>query len=237
MSNEVRVAKETNTEKIKVHYTNKKGIEKLTNVLINTLSKVSKNTSIVLVCIGTDRSTGDSLAPIVGTFLQKSKFFNKNIFLYGNVHEPVHATNLSETIDKISKEHPKSFIIAIDACLGKHENVGNINFSNEPLKPGSGVGKDLPYIGNCHISANVNVGGFMEYHVLQNTRLSIVFNQAEIITKIIKNAYIKSYDLRTDEKLNEKVVILNGLKKQNIINKEGDNKKLVDTNVIKAYKI
>jgi len=35
----------------------------------------------------------------------------------------------------------------------------------------------------------VNVGGFMEYFVLQNTRLSIVFNMAEVIAESLYHAY------------------------------------------------
>ena len=30
---------------------------------------------VVIVCIGTDRSTGDSLGPLVGTFLKKKEDF------------------------------------------------------------------------------------------------------------------------------------------------------------------
>lgn len=216
MNKEIRVAQETNREKIKAKYNNKKGIDKIIDTLTNTLAKVSKNTSIILVCIGTDRSTGDSLGPLVGTLLQKSKLLNKNknLFLYGTLHNPVHAENLSETLDKISKYHSGSFVIAIDACLGKLENVDNINFDTEPIKPGAGVGKDLPYVGNCHVTATVNVGGYMEYMVLQNTRLSLVYKQAECIKNIIRKAYIQSLKLRTDEVTIEKVSVINGLRKK-----------------------
>ncbi|MNJ05080.1 hypothetical protein D3C73_1661750 [compost metagenome] len=36
-----------------------------------------------------------------------------------------------------------------------------------------------------HITGIVNVGGFMEYFVLQNTRLSLVMDLAELIAKAI----------------------------------------------------
>jgi len=51
------------------------------------------------------------------------------------------------------------------------------------LKPGAGVKKELPVVGDIHITGVVNVGGFMEYFVLQNTRLHLVISMAEVIAK------------------------------------------------------
>ena len=41
-------------------------------------------------------------------------------------------------------------------------------------KPGAGVNKDLPPVGDLYITGVVNVGGFMDYLVLQNTRLYLI---------------------------------------------------------------
>ena len=49
--------------------------------------------------------------------------------------------------------------------------------------PGAGVSKELPLVGEIFINGIVNVSGFLEYFVLQNTRLSLVFRLAEIITR------------------------------------------------------
>lgn len=54
------------------------------------------NQDIVLICIGTDRSTGDCLGPLVGTFLKRALV--KHLHIYGTLENPVHAKNLSETI-------------------------------------------------------------------------------------------------------------------------------------------
>lgn len=132
---------------------------------------------LVVVCIGTDRSTGDSLGPLVGSQLAR----NETIPVYGTLDDPVHATNLQDKIAFIQRKHPASFIIAIDACLGKAESVGHVNIKRGPLRPGTGVNKSLPSIGNMHIIGIVNVGGFMEYFVLQNTRLSLVMKMATLI--------------------------------------------------------
>ncbi|MCL6574238.1 MAG: DUF1256 domain-containing protein, partial [Bacillus sp. (in: Bacteria)] len=41
--------------------------------------------------------------------------------------------------------------------------------------------KDLPAVGDIHITGIVNVSGFMEFFVLQNTRLNLVMNMAKTI--------------------------------------------------------
>jgi putative sporulation protein YyaC len=132
---------------------------------------------VVVVCIGTDRSTGDSLGPLVGSQLAARGIGP----VYGTLDDPVHATNLQEKIVEIREKHPDSFIVAIDACLGKTESVGHVNIKKGPLRPGTGVNKNLPTIGNMHIVGIVNVGGFMEYFVLQNTRLNLVMKMATLI--------------------------------------------------------
>lgn len=159
---------------------------KFTNMLLSYLNKyyTEDYNDIVILCIGTDRSTGDSLGPLIGRRLSKLLFHNNTIdvHVYGTLEKPVHAKNLEDHINIIYKTHSNPFIIAIDACLGKNERVGFINISNGPIKPGAGVNKDLRPVGDIHITGIVNIGGFMEYIVLQNTRLSLVVNMAEVIS-------------------------------------------------------
>ncbi len=141
---------------------------------------------LIILCIGTDRSTGDSLGPLVGSKLQDLNI--PGAAVYGTLDEPVHAVNLQEILDEINikYEDNQPFIIAIDACLGRSESVGFIRIKEGPLQPGTGVNKDLPNVGNIQIVGIVNVGGFMEYMVLQNTRLSLVMKMANIISQGLK---------------------------------------------------
>lgn len=137
----------------------------------------------VVVFIGTDRSTGDALGPLAGTLFSQMK--PKHMTVYGTLHHPVHATNLNEYIQQIEREHRNPFIIAIDACLGKHTSVGQLIAGKGPLKPGAALNKPLPPIGNIHLTGVVNISGFMEYSILQNTRLSIVTDMANKIATIL----------------------------------------------------
>ncbi|SFF22552.1 putative sporulation protein YyaC [Paenibacillus algorifonticola] len=132
---------------------------------------------VTFVCIGTDRSTGDSLGPLVGTSLKRLGYH-----VIGTLEDPCHAENLNECLEKIP---PKRKVIAIDACLGRVSSVGKLQPGIGPIKPGAGVGKDLTPVGDYHISGIVNVGGFMEYFVLQNTRLHLVMEMADQIVDAI----------------------------------------------------
>lgn len=156
-----------------------------------TLEALHEQQQLVLLCIGTDRSTGDSLGPLVGSTL--AKYMPKEVKLFGTLKEPVHALNLQETEASIRAEYHRPFIIAIDACLGKLENIGLVRTKSGPLKPGAGVKKDLNPIGNMNITGVVNVSGFMEYMVLQNTRLYLVTKMAETISFALRwgiNSYL-----------------------------------------------
>ena len=53
-----------------------------------------------------------------------------------------------------------------------------------PSKPGAAMNKKLPAVGDLHIHGIVNLNGFMEFFVLQNTRLSLVMKMADVIAKV-----------------------------------------------------
>lgn len=141
------------------------------------------NKAIVIVCIGTDRSTGDALGPLIGTQLKQ---YNLTSFsVYGTLEDPVHAVNLQDKMDEIYNKYDNPFIIAIDACLGRSTSVGVISIYDGPVRPGAAVNKELPPVGNIHITGIVNVSGFMEYMVLQNTRLHLVTKIADKIAECL----------------------------------------------------
>ncbi|MBP2078607.1 spore protease YyaC [Oceanobacillus polygoni] len=137
----------------------------------------------IILCIGTDRSTGDALGPLTGTFLQETK--PKHLHVYGTVHDPVHAVNMQEAITIVKENHQDPYIIAIDACLGRNSSIGHIITEKAPLKPGAALNKALPAIGDMNITGVVNISGFMEHSILQNTRLSVVIDMAKQITDIL----------------------------------------------------
>lgn len=162
--------------------------QKLSLELKLKLANMKENRPIVFVCIGTDRSTGDSLGPLVGTLLEEKMI--SPFFVYGTLENPIHAVNLKEQLSEITEKHSDPFIIGIDACLGRLKSVGVIQIAEGPVKPGAGVNKELPEVGDIHITGIVNVSGFMEFFVLQNTRLNLVLKMAKTIANGIHEASI-----------------------------------------------
>jgi putative sporulation protein YyaC len=136
---------------------------------------------IAIVCLGTDRSTGDSLGPLAGSAL--SKFHSRSFDVFGTLEEPVHALNLDDTLARLYAWIPNPFVIGIDACLGKPSSIGCIQIGEGPIHPGAGVNKELTPVGDIHISVIVNLAGYMEYVVLQNTRLYLVKRMADLIAR------------------------------------------------------
>ncbi len=154
----------------------------LYQTLIN--CKTERHRDIVIVCIGTDRSTGDSLGPIIGYKLRGMNY--SNVHVYGDLENPVHAKNLQETIESIYKRYEKPFLIAVDASLGRADHVGFISVGKGSIRPGSALNKELEPVGHMHITGIVNAGGFMEFMILQNTRLGTVMRIADTVATGIK---------------------------------------------------
>lgn len=147
-----------------------------------------KGQPLVFLCIGTDRSTGDSLGPLIGHKLSKIEF--ENTFIYGTLNNPVHALNLEQVLLGIYKAHKNPLIIAIDAALGQYDHIGYITLANSPLSPGQGVKKNLPKVGDVSITGVVNHSGDSEDNRLSNTRLSIVMTLADSIVKGIRTSLL-----------------------------------------------
>lgn len=137
---------------------------------------------ILFVCIGTDRLTGDALGPLVGTKLVERRY--KSVL--GTLDNPVHATNLEDTLSEID---PDTFVIAIDACLGAYKDeIGCVVVNNIGIGPGNALYKKLPSVGNIGIKAIVNASlGYKSgnHTVLSCTRLSVVMSLADRIVQAI----------------------------------------------------
>lgn len=164
---------------------------KIKDYLLKELNPIlAQDRSIIFVCIGTDRSTGDSLGPLVG---YKLKYLSKNnIHIYGTLENPIHAKNMVEVLAKIKLNFINPYIVAIDSCLGSLSNIGKIFIQKKPLSPGLALNKQLPTIGEMSITGIVNISGSFEFLVLQNTRLCTVMNLADVISRGISYFILKS---------------------------------------------
>jgi putative sporulation protein YyaC len=141
---------------------------------------------VAFVCIGTDRSTGDALGPLVGTMLREEGYRH----VIGTLDCPCDATNLAKRLAEIPAG---SIVIAIDAGLGQPSSVGLFQVSNQPLLPGKSVGKALPVVGDYAVAAFVNSDGPRQVHILQSTSLHRVMTMARQLADAIIAALPPSY--------------------------------------------
>ncbi len=170
------------------HFDDPACFQRMEKVIHNNLVELNSDSrrEILYLCVGTDRATGDCLGPLVGS---RMKSLIPAASVYGTLQQPVHAVNLSHILEDINNHHREPLVIAIDASLGSVDRIGYINVRRGSLKPGTALSKDLPAVGDFHISGVVNVGGFFEHMVLQNTRLFVVYKMADIISKSLYLAH------------------------------------------------
>lgn len=134
----------------------------------------------LVLCIGTDRTTGDRLGPLVGTLLRETGI---RLPVIGTLDRPIDASNIKETILGLPAD---AGVLAVDATLGVAENVGRLCAGQGFFLPGAGVNKNLPAVGDLYLTGTVAVGGFMECFVLQNTRPSLVMKMARVMADAIR---------------------------------------------------
>lgn len=170
-------------EKVKINSNTKRCSYKITREL---KGRLPTDKNIVFLCIGSDRSTGDSFGPLVGTLLEERGVSK----VLGTLEKPVHAENIRDIVNEISG---KNYIIAIDAALGNCQNIGCFIIKDGGLKPGAGVNKELPIVGDLSIEFIVNVDDHdhMKYFVLQSTRLHIVYRGAKLLAEAIVSFWAK----------------------------------------------
>ena len=155
-----------------------------------------KEAGVLFLCIGTDRSTGDSLGPLIGYKLKEKEL--EHLEILGTLERPVHAMNL-ETYQTILKlRYPNHVVVAVDASVGSLEHIGYVTLGRGALKPGLGVSKELRAVGDIFITGIVGSCGNYDPLMLQSIRLSVVMRMADCI----------SYSIYLVEKLWENTALL-----------------------------
>ncbi len=145
--------------------------------------KYEKKTNVLILCIGTDRSTGDSLGPLIGYHLRRRGL--RHIQVLGTIYRPIHAMNLRETTRLLKQYYPNHLIVAVDASVGAGNRVGCVTLGRGAIRPGLGVCKELQPVGDLFITGIVSSGGVGDPLMLQSIRLGTVMQMAECISESI----------------------------------------------------
>lgn len=110
--------------------------------------------SIVFICIGSNKVTGDCLGPLVGSYL-KSMY---KATVYGDMENPINYQNAEKIMKKVENNNSESLKVVIDSALGK--NIGDIIIDDGKVEIGKGLNKNKNIYGD--ISIKVVVG--KNYH-------------------------------------------------------------------------
>lgn len=140
----------------------------------------------VILCIGSDRVTGDCLGPLVGHMLTAA--LDAPAFVYGSLLSPVTALNLVETERFIREHHRGSLVIAVDSSLGNECDVGSVRVIGDGIYPGAAVGKTLPKVGDISVTATV---ANLSKNRLYGVRLGLVYDLAAVIASAILQCLTK----------------------------------------------
>lgn len=133
----------------------------------------------VILCIGSTGVVGDSLGPMVGDLLRDK--YDIPAYVYGGFRAPVNGVNFSDYADHISKTHPFSPVIAVDACVGAPEDVGKIKFARGGIKAGGALDKDLRPVGDIGVLGVVTARSKDNLTALMSVSYSLVETLSEKI--------------------------------------------------------
>lgn len=151
--------------------------------MIGEIARQEGKRGVLVLCIGTDRSTGDSLGPLIGYKLKEQRV--RRIQIMGTLERPVHAMNLDDYMHFLQEDYSDYVVVAIDASVGKSDHVGYVTLGRGALKPGLGVSKELREVGDIFITGIVGGCGNYDPLMLQSVRLSVVMRLADCISESI----------------------------------------------------
>lgn len=140
----------------------------------------------VIVCIGTDLISGDSLGPVAGSMILK-KTGKKGLILFGSLDCTVTAREIKYLNYFLKATFKDRMIVTIDAAVGRSDEVGLIKISDIPLRPGSGINKKLGEVGNVNIQGVVAEKTPLLERTLKEVRMNMVYKMADVISDSISD--------------------------------------------------
>lgn len=96
------------------------------------------NNRPVILCIGSDKVSGDILGPLAGTILNSD--YSIDAYIYGTLERPVHGLNIDSYLRFIRNIHKDSLIISIDAAVGHIDDIGKIKLKDNGVNAGGALG-------------------------------------------------------------------------------------------------
>jgi len=111
----------------------------------------------VIVCVGTDKVSGDSLGPMVGNYLRHR--YAVPCPVYGVEGRTVNGVNLERYKAFLDAHYAGVPVIAVDAALGEEDEVGKIRYRVGGVQAGGALGRRNATVGHLAVLGVVGVKG------------------------------------------------------------------------------
>ena len=146
----------------------------------------------VVVCVGSDKISGDALGPMVGTMLRRRGL---PCPVYGVEGDPVNGVNLAEYRDFLRRYHPNVPIIAVDAAVGKPDEIGCVKYRLGGVQAGGAMGRAEPPLGDLAVLGVVGPKG----GDVLSSLLAVPFATVEVLAGRIADKLYRALALREAE--------------------------------------
>ena len=133
----------------------------------------------MFVGVGTTKAYLDSCGPKVCSELKRN-----NLTVFGTVEDQFHGANIERKINVLNDVYKNKFKIAIDSCISGAKEVNSIILDDEGLKPGAGMDKIFPRVGDfsLKIVMSDSADEIIKYTTTSNcevNELKEVFNRVD----------------------------------------------------------
>ena len=123
--------------------------------------------------------------------------YNIDAYVYGHTARPINGLNYVDYVKHIETHHKNNVIIAVDACLGKKQDVGKIKCSLKGIAAGGALNKNYERIGDIGILGIVGEATKSDnMETLKSVNKHFISAMASSIAKIINKLVSELYDLR-----------------------------------------
>lgn len=153
-------------------------------------SKNSNKTTIIFLCIGTNRIIGDAFGPVVGSVLKKNLSSNDNIQVVGDLKECVTYDNINKTVNLLTCNYQTNLVIVLDSALSCKNDIGKVFVQNRGLKYAESLKKNNSAIGNISIKAVVGENTFNKFENFNNLK-NVSIKQIHQMCNLVSNGIIE----------------------------------------------
>lgn len=144
---------------------------------------------LLFLCIGSEKISGDSVGPIVGSLLKDK--YKLPFPVLGTEDKPVNGINLPHYVDNIRTYFPEHKIIAIDSAVGSKRDMWSVKIKKGGVVAGGAIASKNPRIGDIGILAVVGEKNSDVLSTLLEAPVDEIERMAEYIAGLIYNVFKK----------------------------------------------